>query len=104
MQNKKKDTHMTLLNPAFSGQNKGKGLAFLQVLMELMAGFEPATSSLPKTLIIENITACQRLFLVWFTNISSFQVNLRRGSTDDDVQTLKVRGFRNSKMLIKPLF
>ena len=29
-------------------QNKGKGLAFLQVLVELMAGFEPATSSLPK--------------------------------------------------------
>ena len=24
-----------------------KGLAFLQVLVELMAGFEPATSSLP---------------------------------------------------------
>ena len=34
-------------NPSKSGQNKGKGLAFLQVLVELMTRFELVTSSLP---------------------------------------------------------
>ena len=29
-------------------RQKRKGLAFLQVLMELMTGFEPVTSSLPR--------------------------------------------------------
>ena len=35
-------------NPSKTGQNKEKGLAFLQALVELMTRFELVTSSLPR--------------------------------------------------------
>ena len=38
----------TASNYPESSLNKEKRLAFLQGVMELMAGFEPATSSLPR--------------------------------------------------------